>query len=114
MASLCISSLHVYPIKGAQGISLPSATLGKAGLLYDREWMVAKAETGRFVSQRETPKLALVSQASHLLQFKSLGRSLIVVLSLRDQLLKARTDLITSHNFCSWEASRFRHIFHRL
>lgn len=30
------------------------------GILYDREWMVVKDDTGRFVSQREKSELALV------------------------------------------------------
>ncbi len=63
MAAVVISSLHIYPIKGTAGISLSKAKLGSAGLAFDRQWMVVKEATGRFVSQREIPKLALVSLA---------------------------------------------------
>ena len=59
-----ISELVLYPIKSCAGISVRQATLTTAGLsvdnVYDREWMVVD-EHGQFLTQREYPKLALVS-----------------------------------------------------
>lgn len=59
-----ISELVLYPIKSCAGISVRQAVLTGAGLavdnVYDREWMVVD-EAGRFLTQREYPRLALVS-----------------------------------------------------
>jgi len=51
----------VYPVKSCAGISLPSAKIGKYGFDFDREWVIVRGNTGRFVSQREYPKLALIT-----------------------------------------------------
>ncbi len=55
-----ISGLNIYPVKGCRGISLPVAMLTPTGLAFDRHWMVVQPE-GRFVTQRECPRLALVA-----------------------------------------------------
>jgi len=54
-----LASLHVYPVKSCRGIALEEARLTEAGLEHDREWMIVTPE-GRFVTQRELPRLALV------------------------------------------------------
>lgn len=51
-----IAALHIYPIKGARGISLPQTRLLERGLLLDRRWMVVD-ESGLFCTQRELPEL---------------------------------------------------------
>jgi uncharacterized protein YcbX len=53
-----VASLHVYPVKGMRGIPLGRAELSPEGLRHDRRWMVVRAD-GRFVTQREEPRLAL-------------------------------------------------------
>jgi uncharacterized protein YcbX len=59
-----IERLILYPIKGCRGIEVARATLAKTGLeidgIGDREWVVVD-EHGRFLSQRELPKMALIS-----------------------------------------------------
>lgn len=57
-----IASLHVHPVKSCRGYALESARLEASGLEHDREWMIVDA-TGRFVTQRELPSLALVGTA---------------------------------------------------
>jgi hypothetical protein len=57
-----ISQLNVYPIKSCAGIVLESARLLEHGLQYDRHWMLVDAR-GRFVTQRQLPRLALVTTA---------------------------------------------------
>jgi uncharacterized protein YcbX len=61
-----IASLHLYPVKSCRGIDVASAVLGRAGLeaggVGDREWMVVDAG-GRFVTQREAPRMALIAPA---------------------------------------------------
>jgi uncharacterized protein YcbX len=58
-----ISALNVYPVKGCAGIALESANVAVTGLVTqgvgDREWMIVDG-TGRFVTQREHPRLARV------------------------------------------------------
>ncbi|HSV36973.1 MAG TPA: MOSC N-terminal beta barrel domain-containing protein [Ramlibacter sp.] len=54
-----IARLFVYPVKSCAGVELQESVLTEAGLDLDRAWMVVDAE-GRFVSQRELPRMALV------------------------------------------------------
>jgi len=59
---ITIASLYVYPVKSCRGIAVPQARLTPRGLQYDREWMVV-SPNGRFLTQREEPRLALVGTA---------------------------------------------------
>ena len=58
-----IASIVLYPLKGAAGIPVDAAEVRVTGLarggVADREWMAVDRD-GRFVSQRELPRLALV------------------------------------------------------
>lgn len=54
-----IRNLFIYPVKGCAGISLMEATVDNYGFSYDRNWMLVD-ESGRFLSQRTDPALALV------------------------------------------------------
>lgn len=54
-----ISRLFVYPVKSCGGIELTEATLTETGLEFDRAWMVVD-ENGRFVTQRQYPRMALI------------------------------------------------------
>jgi len=57
---LSLASLHLYPVKSCRGIAVTEATLTAEGLEHDREWMIVTPE-GRFVTQREVPRLALIA-----------------------------------------------------
>ena len=59
---ISIASLFVYPVKSCRGIAVLQAQLTPRGLQYDREWMVVSPD-GRFITQREEPRLALVGTA---------------------------------------------------
>jgi hypothetical protein len=54
-----IAALHFYPVKSAGGLELEQALLSTAGLVDDRRWMVV-TPAGRFLTQRELPRLALL------------------------------------------------------
>lgn len=54
-----VSELNVYPIKSAAGMSVASWALDRTGMTGDRAYMVVDAD-GRFLTQREEPRLALV------------------------------------------------------
>ena len=57
---MILSEINIYPIKSTKGISLQSAHVERRGIQFDRRWMVVD-ETGMFMSQRDFPRLALVS-----------------------------------------------------
>jgi len=59
-----ISGLYIYPVKGCRGIAVEASRLTTTGLAFDRHWMVVHPD-GRFVTQREHPRLALVGTAVH-------------------------------------------------
>jgi uncharacterized protein YcbX len=64
-----IRSLHCYPIKSARGLNPQRVALTKLGFANDRGWMLA-TPNGRFISQRESPRLALLQPqlaAEHLI-----------------------------------------------
>jgi uncharacterized protein YcbX len=58
-----IAALNIYPVKSCRGIAADRADMTRDGLAIegarDREWMIIDAR-GRFVTQRELPRLALV------------------------------------------------------
>jgi uncharacterized protein YcbX len=57
-----LAALHVYPVKSCRGLAPAAARLTDAGLEYDREWLIVTPE-GRFLTQREEPRLATVEIA---------------------------------------------------
>ncbi len=54
-----ISRLYVYPVKSCGGVQVKEVLLTETGLEFDRAWMVVDA-SGRFLTQRELPRMALV------------------------------------------------------
>jgi uncharacterized protein YcbX len=58
--SITVSSLIYYPIKACRGFEVESSLVERMGLQHDRRMMVATPE-GKFLTQREYPKLALVT-----------------------------------------------------
>lgn len=55
-----VSGLNVYPIKSCAGVGLRESLLIETGLEFDRAWMVVD-DTGRFVTQRELSRMALIT-----------------------------------------------------
>ncbi len=55
-----VSSLIYYPIKACRGFEIPSSLVHRMGLEHDRQMMVITPE-GNFLTQREFPRLALVT-----------------------------------------------------
>ena len=60
--SVTLTDLHVYPVKSCRGIALDSARLAPTGLTDDRHWMLVRPN-GRFITQREYPRMALIATA---------------------------------------------------
>lgn len=59
MEQVQLTGLYVYPVKSMKGIALREAVLTAKGLQHDRGWMVVRPG-GRFVTQREEPRLTLI------------------------------------------------------
>ena len=57
-----VAALFVYPVKSCRGIALSVARLTERGIAHDREWMIVDA-SGHFITQRELPRLALITTA---------------------------------------------------
>ena len=55
-----VDGLYFYPIKSCRGTSLDTAEVGPRGIVADRQWMIVD-ENGEFLTQREVPRMALVS-----------------------------------------------------
>lgn len=55
-----VSSLFVYPLKSAQGISVLELPFDERGAVPDRRWMVVD-DRGSFLTQRENPRLSLIA-----------------------------------------------------
>jgi uncharacterized protein YcbX len=87
-----IAALFVYPVKSCRGVQLLAAQVTERGLAHDREWMIVDA-TGRFLSQRELPRLALITPAlsATTLELTAPGREPLTVPLDRSGTLKAVT-----------------------
>jgi len=57
-----LGRLFIYPVKSAAGIECGQVELTPHGFRHDREWMIVDA-AGRFITQREEGRLALLSTA---------------------------------------------------
>ncbi len=57
---ITLSSLTYYPIKACRGFDVQESNVGRMGLEHDRRMMVVTSE-GEFLTQREHPKLALIT-----------------------------------------------------
>ncbi len=70
MTVATIAALNVFPVKSCRGIALTHARVSVRGLVAgadrygagDREWMIVDRD-GRFVTQRECPRLALIDSS---------------------------------------------------
>ena len=57
-----LSGLTYYPIKACRGFDVDAAFVERMGLADDRRMMLVTPE-GKFLTQREYPRLALVTPA---------------------------------------------------
>jgi uncharacterized protein YcbX len=60
MSHITITRLRYYPIKSCAGVEAEAVTLDEQGIHYDRRWMLMQADTGRFLTQREHPRMAVI------------------------------------------------------
>lgn len=60
MTVLTLGALYRYPVKSLRGEAFDALEVGRTGLCGDRQWMLVDRE-GRFVTQRQQPRMALVT-----------------------------------------------------
>lgn len=60
MSGLRLSTLYLYPVKSCAGLELAASAVDGYGLMHDRRWMLVDG-SGRYVTQRELPRMALVA-----------------------------------------------------
>ncbi|WP_269856312.1 MOSC domain-containing protein [Streptomyces sp. RPT161] len=58
-----LSALHIYPVKSVGGLTLGEAAVEPWGLAGDRRWLLVDG-TGRFLTQRQLPRLTLIQAES--------------------------------------------------
>jgi len=56
-----LEQIWIYPVKSLPGIRLKNAEIDERGFVLDRHWMLVEKESGKFVTQREFPKLSLIN-----------------------------------------------------
>jgi uncharacterized protein YcbX len=56
-----VTALYRYPVKSCRGQALDDAEFIARGITHDREFLVIDASSGRFLTQRELPRLTLVA-----------------------------------------------------
>jgi len=57
-----LSGLYTYPVKSARGLVLEEVEVASRGMRWDRHWMLVDQD-GRFVTQRQRPRMALIGCA---------------------------------------------------
>jgi uncharacterized protein YcbX len=62
MAGVCVSELHVFPVKSLRGGRVAAVAVELCGFAEDRRWMVVDP-AGRFMTQREHPLMTRVQAA---------------------------------------------------
>ena len=62
MPQATLTQINIYPVKSLGGYSADAANVEPRGLQYDRRWMLVNGD-GRFLSQRELPRMALITPA---------------------------------------------------
>ena len=60
MAVIKLAAIYRYPVKSLRGEAFGALDIGSRGFLYDRHWMVVD-DDGRFLTQRQLPRMALVT-----------------------------------------------------
>ncbi|MGI4790352.1 MAG: MOSC domain-containing protein [Janthinobacterium lividum] len=60
MSNFTLSQIILYPAKSLGGIALTEANIEARGLEHDRRWMLTDP-SGKFLSQREFPHMALIT-----------------------------------------------------
>jgi len=58
---IVLKEINIFPVKSCKGISLQKAKVGPFGLENDRRWMLYSVANKRFLTQRQIPKISLMT-----------------------------------------------------
>jgi hypothetical protein len=75
MAAMTLQALYRYPVKSMRGVACQTLDVQARGFAFDRHWMLTDPQ-GDFLSQRQQPRMALISADLHedgLLQLRAPG-----------------------------------------
>lgn len=64
MGRITVSALYLHPVKSCRGFAVDHVSLDTRGFSGDRRFLVVDP-AGRFLTQRDTPRLALVAPTHH-------------------------------------------------
>lgn len=64
--SLRIEQLFVHPIKSCRGTSVQEAHFDEGGLRFDRSWLIIDANTRKFQTARDLPRMVTISPSMDL------------------------------------------------
>ena len=94
-----VAGLYFYPVKSCRGTSLDVAEVGPRGIVGDRQWMIVD-EKGEFITQREVPRMALVSPrlTGGVLEINATGMPLLTVSPAEG---RQRTDVTVWRDRCA-------------
>ncbi|PWN46829.1 hypothetical protein IE53DRAFT_391017 [Violaceomyces palustris] len=57
---IVVKQIFIHPIKSCKGSSVEKADYDQAGLKFDRTWLIIDAETRKFYTARDLPKMVLI------------------------------------------------------
>ncbi|VDI76800.1 Hypothetical predicted protein [Mytilus galloprovincialis] len=64
-----VSELYLYPVKSCKGLKVNSLRCTRLGVeydgMYDRHWVFATEKDGQWITQRQEPRMALISISLH-------------------------------------------------
>lgn len=88
-----IAALHLYPVKSLRGYSVSSIALDDLGFAGDRRFLVIDAATGKFLTQRQITRMALVDTAlaNGTLTLSAAGAGSVTVATASDPTAPLRT-----------------------
>lgn len=94
-----VAGLYLYPVKSLRGCAVPAVEVDDLGFAGDRRFLVVD-DTGRFVTQRTLPHMALVDArlAGGLLTLSADGAGAVAVPTTPDPVAPLRTVSIWKHD----------------
>jgi uncharacterized protein len=100
---IVVKSVDIYPLKSCRGIGLSESELTRAGLRWDRNWMVVDGE-GVFVTQRAVPQMARITTAvtQEELQIAAPGMSMLRI-PLQDRSRAERRVVVWEHECTAFD-----------
>ena len=100
-STVILSAIFIYPIKSCSGIRVNSWPISRDGLKFDRYFAIIENQSGKVITQKQFPSLALIQPSFHMekLQFNGLCQETLtmhVASSLMESILIIPLEIIQS------------------